>query len=252
MSQQYERHIRLQGAHNVRDLGGYPTATGGMTRWRSFLRADALHELTGDDVKTLLDLGLRTVIDLRSSVEILRQPSVFAVNGEVRYHHVPIFDGLAPADAMLRDGWVIDLSERYVAAAENCRPALLRVAATIAEADDGAVLFNCTAGKDRTGIVAAMLLSIAGVSSSEIASDYALTAEVAASLMQRLKASAIERGLTEPLAARLLSSERSVMLAFLRHIEDRHAGFRNYLRLERADRDWLLPIEGRLVAQRAT
>lgn len=242
-----ERHIRLQGAFNVRDLGGYATAGGGTTRWRSFLRADALHGLTGDDVRALLDLGLRTVIDLRSSVELAHQPSVFLRHDRVRYHHIAIFDGLAPTEMMLRDDRGSDLSHRYVQAADSCRPALMRVAATIADAEEGLVLFNCTAGKDRTGIVAAMLLSLAGVPTEDIAADYALTGELAGPLMEQLKATVIARGMDEAVAARLLSSQRTSMLTFLRHMEDRHAGFANYLAVEPAGRDFIRMIEARLL-----
>ena len=242
-----ERHVLLEAAFNVRDLGGYRTANGSTTRWRSLLRADALHELTEGDVETLLKLGLRTVIDLRSDKEIAVQPSVFATRQEVRYHHISLFDRLAPVDVMFRERGLIDLSERYIAALDVCHPALLRVANTIADADDGVVLFNCTAGKDRTGIVAAMLLSIAGVSADDIAGDYALTAEIAAPLMQRLKEGAIRRGLEEAAAARLLSSERSAMELFLRHVEERHGGFLGYLEPEQRQPELAARLESRVL-----
>lgn len=247
MSHAQDRLIRLAGAHNVRDLGGYPTASGATTRWRAFLRGDALHELNAEDVEALLGLGLRTVIDLRNDVEIARQPSVFASEERVRYHHIPIFDGLAPADAMLRDSAGGDLSERYIAAAEACGPAIARVARTIAQADEGVVLFNCTAGKDRTGIVAAMILSLAGVSAEEIARDYAMTSAVAANLMRKLRENALARGVEEAVAARLLASEPASMLAFLRHIEERHGGFRAYLET-RAGAEEAAIIERRILA----
>jgi len=249
MNPPHERHIRLSGAFNVRDLGGYASTAGGTTRWRSLLRADALHQLSPEDIDTLLGLGLRTVIDLRSDAEIARQPSSFADHVSVRYHHIPLFDGLAPADAMIAASGEFDLSARYVDAADRCRPAISKVAATIALAEEGAVLFNCTAGKDRTGIVAAMLLSLAGVSSDEIAADYSLTQTLAAGLMERLKALAIQRGLAEAAAARLLSSEPATMLALLQHVSDRHGGFRNYLAFEQPDRDYISLIEGRILAQ---
>jgi len=242
-----ERHIRLEAAFNVRDLGGYATAQGMATRWRSLLRADALHEVTNGDVDTLLALGVRTVIDLRSASEIHGQPSLLAARDDVRYHHISLFDGLAPADAMFRERGLIDLSERYIAAVENCRPALLRVATAIADADEGIVLFNCTAGKDRTGIVAAMLLSLVGVSSDDIAADYALTGALAAPLMQRLKERAIRRGLEEAAAERLLSSERTAMQAFLSHIDERHGGFEKYLGGAPVPQDVLARLRERLV-----
>lgn len=249
MTPAYERHIRLTGAHNVRDLGGYATATGGTTRWRAFLRADALHELSAADVEILLSLGLGTVVDLRSDVEIARQPSAFADHETVRYHHIPLFDGLAPVDAMRTGNGAFELSARYVDAADRCRPAIARVVATIAEAEQGIVLFNCTAGKDRTGIVAAMLLSLAGVGSDEIATDYALTATVAGALMARLKANAMARGLDESVSTRLLSSEPASMLAFLRHMEERYGGFHNYLADGIVEADKIDLIEKRILAE---
>lgn len=251
MTSSYDRHIRLTGAHNVRDLGGYATATGDTTRWRSFLRADALHQLSARDIEVLLALDLRTVIDLRSDAEIASQPSAFARHEAVRYHHIPLFDGLAPVDAnmtMKKGGF--DLSARYVDAAERCRPEIAKVAATIAEADDGLVLFNCTAGKDRTGIVAAMLLSLAGVASDEIANDYALTASVAGTLMAKLKSSAMARGLDEVVSARLLSSEPAAILTFLRHMDERHGGFRNYLAGGSVKAESISIIERRVLGER--
>lgn len=243
-----QRHIHLEAAFNVRDLGGYPTSLGTTTRWRSLLRADALHLLTPGDIDRLLAMDLRTVIDLRSEAEIASQPSVFSRHEEVHYLHIPLFDGLAPADAMFRDKGLIDLSERYIAAVETCRPALLGVAKAIAEAPDGAVLFNCTAGKDRTGIVAAMLLSIAGVSAEDIAIDYALTGEIAAPLMAQLREQAILRGLEEAMATRLLSSDRTAMEAFLRYIDESHVSFRNYLGNDADQQALVRQLEGRLIA----
>lgn len=246
MSPPYERHIRLSGAFNVRDLGGYASTAGGTTRWRSLLRADALHQLSPEDIDTLLGLGLRTVIDLRSDAEIARQPSSFADHVSVQYHHIPLFDGLAPADAMIAASGEFDLSARYVDAADRCRPAISKVAATIALAEEGVVLFNCTAGKDRTGIIAAMLLSLAGVSSDEIAADYCLTQTIAAGLIGRLKTQALGRGLGEIVTGRLLSSEPATILALLSHIGEQYGGFRNYLAVD--GHDYISLIEERMLA----
>lgn len=244
----YERHIRLQGAHNVRDLGGYATADGGTTRWRSFLRADALHALTRNDIQILLELGLRTVIDLRSDVELERHPSALASHPDIRYVHIPLFDGLGPVEAMLAETGEFDLSKRYIKAVERCGPALAAVAAAIANAEDGAVLFNCTAGKDRTGIVAAMLLSLAGVGGEEIAADYALTATLAGALMDQLREIAISRGLDEVTSALLLSSKPEAMQALLRHVEDQHGGFRTYLAGQAADAGHVVSITRRMLS----
>lgn len=229
MSETLKRHIRLQGAFNVRDLGGYAIPGGGTTRWRSLLRADGLQALTEADVATLLDLGLATVIDLRSNVELDRDPSAFARHAAVDYRHIPLFDSLAPVDQMFASSTGFGLAERYASAADICGPALGTVATTVAEAGEGIVLFNCTAGKDRTGIVAAMLLSLVGVADEDIVADYALTGIVAAPLMARLRQAAATRGLSETAAATLLGSEPGTMRAFLGYVAGRHGGFATYL-----------------------
>jgi len=232
MTSIFERHIRLDGAHNVRDLGGYSTRSGAKTRWRSVLRADALHELSAKDVDGLLNLGVRTVIDLRNNVEIARQPSVLAAQPAIAYHHISLFDGLAPADVMLREQQATDLSTRYITAIDTCRPTFARIASTIADADDGIILFNCTAGKDRTGIISAMLLSLAGVEDNAIAADYALTRTLAEPLIERLRAAALARGVGGDICQVLLSSEPSSMMTLMGHVRTHYDGFQNYLSCE--------------------
>jgi protein-tyrosine phosphatase len=226
----FRRQILLQGAHNVRDLGGYPTACGNTTRWGTILRADALHELSPSDVDTLIGLRLRTVIDLRSDAELAREPSVFADHAGVRYHHIPIFDGLDPVEAMAAaNGGPFELAIRYREAIDRCRPAIVTALLAVADAEDGVVLFNCTAGKDRTGIIAAILLGLAGVSTDDIAADYALTGTLSGGLMTRLRDRAAARGLDPSVATVLLSSEAETMLALLRHLDERHGGVAAYL-----------------------
>jgi protein-tyrosine phosphatase len=246
MSAEPHRHIRLTGAFNVRDLGGYRTAAGGITRWRSLLRADALHELDAEDVEALIAMGLGTVVDLRSDAELRRQPSRLAADARIDYRHIPLFDGLAPVEAMVDANGGFDMALRYRTAADSCAPALARVATSIADAGDEIVLFNCSAGKDRTGIVAAMLLSLAGVGGDDVAADYALTQVLAAPLMDRLWAQAVARGLAEGVARQLLSSEPATIKALLNHVEDRHGGFAAYLAAAGLDSGRLGRISARL------
>lgn len=228
MTATFERHIRLEGAFNVRDLGGYAIGTGGVTRWRSILRADGLHGLTPGDVDHLLEMGLKTVVDLRSPIELGRQPSPFRAHETVRYNHIPLFSELAPVDMLTGRSDAFDLAARYVDAVDHCRPAMGLVLAAVAEADEGMVLFNCSAGKDRTGLVAAMLLSLAGVDHDVIVEDYTLTGSVAIPLLDRLRQQAVARGLADDVAARLLSCEPATIRSLLSHVDERYGGFRTY------------------------
>ena len=114
-----ERHLAMAGAHNVRDLGGYPTPAGGQTRWRRFLRSDSVHGLPAASQSALVEHGLRTAVDLRTSSEVEAQPSVFARSSAVAYlHHnlmgddpvddVPVEGDVVSAMVELYTGWLDD------------------------------------------------------------------------------------------------------------------------------------------------
>ena len=79
------RRLELEGAYNVRDIGGYETVDGHRTRWKTFLRSDGMHRLTARDQTTLLDYGLKTVVDLRRTDEVEEKPNVFEGSDQVTY-----------------------------------------------------------------------------------------------------------------------------------------------------------------------
>ena len=92
----FTRHIPLNGSYNIRDLGGYPTATG-PTAWRRILRADSLHRLDDQAMQALHEMGCDTVIDLRRAEETTAQPNPFATAmPQVQYHNISLFEGLDP------------------------------------------------------------------------------------------------------------------------------------------------------------
>lgn len=226
MTNSRERHIPLDGTHNVRDLGGYALPSGGITTWRAVLRGDGLSRMTADSMRQLVDLGVRTIVDLRGDHELLPEPNPFAGHGVVAYRNIPLFDQLGPIAAF---DVPFDMAERYRNALDHCGPRIAEVIRAIAEAPAGAVLFHCTAGKDRTGIIAAMLLTIAGVPEQTVIEDYALTATLALPLLDRLRAAAIERGADPAHMARILASEARTIQSMLDHLDGQHGGIDSYL-----------------------
>jgi protein-tyrosine phosphatase len=164
------RRIPLPGTVNMRDVGGYPTSDGRTVRWRTLLRSDALSRLDDTGRAALAGLGLRTVLDLRTSEEAENAPS--ALDGaSVRSCHVPLlraedFDGLPP-----------ELAEVYRRMVDNRGAALARAIGMLAKADALPGLVHCSAGKDRTGLVVALVLDLLGVPDEIIAADYATSAE---------------------------------------------------------------------------
>jgi protein-tyrosine phosphatase len=171
------RRLDLEGAHNVRDLGGYRTEDGHRTRWGTFLRADGLHALTQQSQDALIDYGVRTVVDLRLTRELDREPDVLAGRPEVKYHHENVLgDEYQEADFPDRGKPADRLIDIYMMALDERQPALRRALGVLAEPTGPGGMYYCTAGKDRTGIVSALLLGLAGVPGDTIAEDYGLSA----------------------------------------------------------------------------
>src|SRR5687768_15245883 len=170
------RHLDWDGCLNLRDLGGLPIEAGGSTAWGAFVRGDTLCGLTETGRGALLGYGIRTVIDLRSSEEITREPNPFAALPDVvSYVHQPLND---PATES-RLSVTASATERYLVMVDAAGTAgrLAAVFGSMAGAPPGGVLFHCFAGRDRTGIVAALLLRLAGVGIGVIERDYEATDE---------------------------------------------------------------------------
>lgn len=243
-----ERHVPVEGAFNVRDLGGYRTRQGGTTRWGAFLRADSLHALDTVASTRLSDTGLVAVVDLRTPEELDREPSPFASHERVRYHHVSLFGALDPIRLLeARQSGTFRMVDRYIEALDGCHVAIATVVERMANAEDGIVLFNCTAGKDRTGIIAALLLSLAGVGEDDIVADYALTAR-ADGMLDRLRGRLTRAGYAPATVDAILASEPAAMQATLDHLRERHGGAEAYLLAAGLDKDALAAVRRRLVA----
>ena len=242
MARPLDRVLSWEGCFNVRDIGGYRTDSGGRTRWRSLVRADNLRRLTPAGCAALADYGVRTVIVLRAPFELRIDPSPFAVGaagrglpGAPAYLHVPVLDrecrDAAVADAVDAAPTVEAMYELLL---ERCREQIGAVISAIASAREGGVLVYCHAGKDRTGLVAALVLAVAGVRRSAIARDYALSDRCLRPLYEAQlgnepdaeKRAALKRSLYSPLNA----ARPRTMLSTLAHLEERHGGVGRYLR----------------------
>jgi protein-tyrosine phosphatase len=218
------RHLPIEGTFNIRDLGGY-MAGARETLWRRVLRADGLHRLTEAGRDALVGEGVRTVIDLRRPAELDAQPNPFRTDGRVHYVNVSLFENLAPSYGPQID----TLHALYVRALEERADAIASILSTIAEAEEGAVLFHCTAGKDRTGLIAALLLGNAGVADDEIIADYALTGRMIAPLLTEILAHAATQGMAEDAMRPLLACAPETMHATLGHISGKHGSIAGYL-----------------------
>jgi protein-tyrosine phosphatase len=179
-----ERLIALEGAVNFRDLGGYDAGDGLRTRWRTLFRADGLGDLTDADFVTMRGLGIRTVIDLRSAEELER--GRFDVGAHpATFHHFPVIEQLPDADAFDKQPGL--LGTQYLDMVRDAGSAFVSVLEILAAPGSLPAVFHCTAGKDRTGVLSAIVLSLLGVDEPTVVADYALSGDA----MTRLRAKII-------------------------------------------------------------
>jgi protein-tyrosine phosphatase len=224
------RHLPLEGAYNVRDAGGYPTHDGRTVRWRALYRADSLHRLTEQGQVYLIEAGLSTVIDLRRDAELAIAPNVLATSDRVRYVWISLAPN--PAEAGARREIESDtLARTYRRIIDERQPELRQILSTLAEPGAFPALVHCTAGKDRTGIVVALLLALAGVDHAIIAEDYALTAAYLGDAYfadARVRAEAA--GHTWAQYQQLLGCPADLMLDTLADLDERYGGVEAYVR----------------------
>ncbi|MBM7806319.1 protein tyrosine/serine phosphatase [Geodermatophilus bullaregiensis] len=246
-----DRWLRLDGTTNTRDLGGLPTTDGGTTAFGRVLRSDNLQTLTGDDVRRLVEeVGLREVVDLRTTAEVLlegRGP-LRAVDGVAhrhftllpeRGHHTDVFAVEEDDAPDLPADWVETILPRQTTEDDEGEPPAVRaylgylhhrpenvVAAlrALAGGDEGAAVVHCAAGKDRTGVVVMFALTVAGVPDEEIVADYAMTADVIEDLVAKLRDSPTY---AEDMSRRDVASHTpraETMRRLLELLHERHGG----------------------------
>jgi protein-tyrosine phosphatase len=222
-----ERQIALEGCRNFRDLGGYPAAGGRRVRWRRLFRSDALQRLAAADVRRLRDeLGLGLVVDLRSSAELAAEGRGPLQDAGIPFHHVPLYDGETRARSDAPPA--IDLADRYFLLAEIARERIAQVVALLAASPAPAV-YHCAAGKDRTGVVSAVLLGALGVADELIVADYALSQRHLEEIVDRLLASPGYREMLEVLPPDTLHAEPETMERLLARVRERYGSMRGYL-----------------------
>ena len=247
---EWTRLLEWEGCLNARDLGGYATRDGRETRWGAVVRSASLAALTEAGRAALADYGVRAIVDLRLPAELADDPNPFAEPGDhgIAYSNVSFIDpAAAPPDA------VSTLAEDYLQMLDRYRQGVAEAMAAIASAPaDGAVLIHCAAGKDRTGLISALLLGLVDVPADTIAADYALTAELLRPREREWLAGLPpeERAEREAMLARFAPTAE-VMLEVLDGLTERHGGVVPYLRSAGLDAGDLERLRRRLVGPAA-
>jgi protein-tyrosine phosphatase len=210
----------LVGAYNFRDLGGLPTADGGHTRDGMLFRSDALHHLTAEDIDRIGTLGIQTIVDLRSLTELERTGRGLLAHEDIGWVHAPLTHEDADGNYVLPPALAAgDLGAHYVDSLGERTAMLASIIEHLSTAANLPVVFHCTAGKDRTGIVAALVLELVGVERDAIIEDYALTDARMSPIMDRLRTSGDFPEPTTPVAAGIARAEAASMLTFLEAVQ---------------------------------
>lgn len=223
------RHLPLEGSYNVRDLGGYTTLNGGVTRWKTILRSGDMHMLTSKSKTSLFAYGVRTVVDLRRDAELIEKPNPFANSSRIAYHHRDLWGELIAPERLDYDDASVWWFGHYSMLLDQHRPRVCEAFATVANPDNWPVVFHCAAGKDRTGVIAGLVLSLLGVSKETIADDYALSARF---LLNRFQELTPPEEIPSGFGWRDYQQEHCpprAMLRTLRHVESVYGGTEAYL-----------------------
>jgi protein-tyrosine phosphatase len=217
--------IAVEVVHNVRHLGGKPLPGGRQTGAHDVLRSASLKNLAPAGLATLAAMGVTTIVDLRSPGEWERDATPDVSGHGIRVVQAAVYRGdVSPGAYKNFPGHAAS----YRRLLKDGAPAYRTLVETVVTAPGG-VLFHCAAGKDRTGLAAALLLSLAGVDDDEIAADYALSTTLLAPVTGGWLTEAEELGIAREVVEELISAREEVMIETLGHLRDSYGGAEGYL-----------------------
>ncbi len=245
----YQR-LLWDGSYNIRDLGGYLTASGMRIQPKRLIRADHPLRLTATGREALLAYGIRNIIDLRSNAEVAGSPHEFVRHSQIQYLHVPLGELADPTLAeQIKQARLYDWQFLVLAHAQHQIAVIFR---SMIQVGPGGILVHCHAGKDRTGMIAALTLALLGVDTELIVNDYALSA----GNLQAMYAPWIAEVAHDPqqLAGLLhdISSEPATMRDMLTYLTTHYGGAQAYLQHCGMSRQELDMLEAQLCMVRFT
>jgi protein-tyrosine phosphatase len=225
-----DRFYPLEGVFNFRDLGGYKGLSDKRVKMGRVFRSDNLGQLTAKDLNDLKKLELRTVLDLRTEDELLRRGSYAKKpDTSARFVHIPLMDVSADPERAKTDSDY--LTYRYKEILTEGAPSLYQVFRTISDPDSHPVVFHCAVGKDRTGVVAMVLLGVLGVEPDTIVQDYALTQLAVTNMLTWLDNISPDMArYVRSLPASLMAAEPRTMSQVIDWLVSTYGGFEEYLK----------------------
>lgn len=229
-------HIPLEGIYNLRDLGGYETVDGHTVKTGCLFRSDELHTLTDADLEAVANLGVRVLFDLRNEGErtLKPNPSLAGVIVHERQAPMPEGAGRTLEEQVAQGDRPVQADDEefgsiYITLLTYLGKELRHIVELAADAAENPLLFHCVAGKDRTGITAAILLGLLGVPDETILDDYELTTKLWSPMrMEQLAGLIAEHNLDADNLLLTVSARRPVLAKALAHIHETYGSFEAY------------------------
>lgn len=240
------RQLRWEGCANVRDLGDLPTVDGRQTVSRAFVRSDSPNYLTDVGLYDLQSYGVRTIVDLRLPEEASESsyPLMSPGDHQIDYYNISFIDPeLPPSEEMP------DLASDYLGMLDRFRHRVREIVGTMATAPEGCILFHCAAGKDRTGLIAALLLDLVDVEREVIVADYAVTGEYRREITDEYLVNGPGTRAEREQWLRFTWPYPKVMEAVLDHIATHYDRSEGYLRTIGVTEDEIRSLRQRLVGE---
>jgi protein-tyrosine phosphatase len=243
------RNVELDGVFNFRDLGGYPTEDGRSLRWRTLFRADGLGRLTAADLETLRPIALKTVVDLRRASELDERGRFPFESYPVAFHHLPVIDTTWDRELARSENLPATefLHRAYTAMLAEGAPRFAAAFRVLADADALPAVFHCAAGKDRTGLLAALVLGALGVAADDIVDDYALTQATMERFLARVRSERDGAALIDSVPQTFFAAEPAAMTRVLDDLERDHGSVRGYVEAIGVESDVMTRLEDLLL-----
>jgi len=232
-----ERRLPLEKTYNFRDIGGYQTKDNRRMRWGVVYRSAHLAELTDTDHDLLKQIGIKLVCDFRTVEEAQGQPNRLPPDGSMEYQHMPIAHGkFDPAEAIgrIKKGdisWLTDdfMTNNYLKQIDDFAGLWKQLFKYLMDRHNRPLVFHCTAGKDRTGVCAALILLTAGVPESTVIADHALSNTYNAPVIRRIEHEIRKFGIDPDDMRAYLSAPREAMEAVVAHLKNNYGSAKDYL-----------------------
>jgi len=232
-----ERHVRMSGTVNFRDMGGYESKGGKHIKWGQLFRGDSLQKATDSDLLLVKQMNIGLIFDFRRNEEVKKGPNRFPENHPLDYQHLPVIHGefnfIAALEKLKKNkmDWIKKetIIKGYIENTENYATTWGNIIKQLASIDCPPAFFHCTAGKDRTGICAALILSALQIPRETILSDYLLSNRYIEGVWGRVKKMIEEQNVNPEKMKPFFSAPEYAMTALLDHLEKNHGSALGFL-----------------------